>query len=79
MLPFIAMATGSTVGGRISDVLTRRYGNRIGRCGVAVAGIALAAIFIACGTQVESARLASVVLAGGAGLRCISRKAHSGR
>jgi ACS family glucarate transporter-like MFS transporter len=66
-LPFIAMATGSTVGGRISDILTRRYGNRIGRCGVAVAGIALAAVFIASGTQVESARLASIVLAGGAG------------
>jgi ACS family glucarate transporter-like MFS transporter len=67
MLPFVAMSVGSTVGGRISDILTRRYGNRIGRCGVAVAGIALAAVFIASGTQVESARLASVVLAGGAG------------
>jgi ACS family glucarate transporter-like MFS transporter len=72
-LPFIAMATGSTVGGRISDILTRRYGNRIGRCGVAVAGIALAAIFIAFGTQVESARLASVVLAGGAGALYLSQ------
>jgi ACS family glucarate transporter-like MFS transporter len=73
MLPFIAMATGSTVGGRISDVLTRRYGRRIGRCGVAVAGIALAAVFIASGTQVESARLASVVLAGGAGALYLSQ------
>ncbi|MGO4879926.1 MAG: MFS transporter [Bryobacteraceae bacterium] len=73
MLPFIAMATGSIIGGRISDLLTRRYGNRIGRCGVAVAGIALAAIFIASGTQVESARLASVVLAGGAGALYLSQ------
>jgi len=73
MLPFIAMAAGSTVGGRISDILTRRYGNRIGRCGVAVAGIALAAFFIASGTQVESARLASVVLAGGAGALYLSQ------
>ena len=73
MLPFIAMATGSTVGGRISDVLTRRFGNRIGRCGVAVAGIALAAVFIASGTQVESARLASIVLAGGAGALYLSQ------
>jgi len=72
-LPFIAMATGSTVGGRISDILTRRYGNRIGRCGVAVAGIALAAVFIASGTQVQSARLASVVLAGGAGALYLSQ------
>jgi ACS family glucarate transporter-like MFS transporter len=73
MLPFMAMSTGSIVGGRISDILTRRYGNRIGRCGVAVAGIALAAVFIASGTQVESARLASVVLAGGAGALYLSQ------
>jgi ACS family glucarate transporter-like MFS transporter len=73
MLPFIAMTTGSIVGGRISDILTRRYGNRIGRCGVAIAGIALAAVFIASGTQVESARLASVVLAGGAGALYLSQ------
>jgi ACS family glucarate transporter-like MFS transporter len=73
MLPFIAMAVGSTVGGRISDILTRRYGNRIGRCGVAVASIALASVFIALGTQVESARLASVVLAGGAGALYLSQ------
>jgi ACS family glucarate transporter-like MFS transporter len=73
MLPFIAMSTGSILGGRISDILTRRYGHRIGRCGVAVAGIALAAVFIASGTQVESARLASVVLAGGAGALYLSQ------
>lgn len=73
MLPFIAMAVGSTVGGHLSDVLTRRYGKRTGRCGVAIAGIALAAIFIALGTQVASARLASVILAGGAGALYLSQ------
>ncbi len=73
MLPFLAMATCSPLGGRISDLLTERYGKRIGRCGVAVAGIALAAVFIALGTQVESARLASVVLAGGAGALYLSQ------
>jgi len=73
MLPFIAMALGSTIGGRISDILTRRYGGRIGRCGVAVAGIALAAVFIAAGSQVAGARLASVILAGGAGALYLSQ------
>jgi ACS family glucarate transporter-like MFS transporter len=66
MLPFIGMAVGSPVGGWISDRLTVRYGPRAGRCGVAVVGIALAAVFIALGTQVAGAQLASIVLAGGA-------------
>jgi MFS transporter, ACS family, glucarate transporter len=73
MLPFLAMATCSPLGGWISDILTRRYGKRVGRCGIAVAGIALAAIFIALGTQVAGARLASIVLAGGAGALYLSQ------
>jgi MFS transporter, ACS family, glucarate transporter len=73
MLPFLAMATGSTLGGWISDRLTRACGKRAGRCGVAVAGMALAAAFIAVGPQVASARLASVVLAGGAGALYLSQ------
>jgi ACS family glucarate transporter-like MFS transporter len=67
MLPFLAMAVGSPLGGWISDRLTRSYGKRVGRCGVAAVGIALSALFIALGTQVASAQLASLVLAGGAG------------
>ena len=67
MLPFLAMAVGSGLGGFISDRLSTRYGRRVGRCGLAVVGIGLAAVFIAAGTQVESARLATVILAGGAG------------
>ncbi|MEP6691944.1 MAG: MFS transporter [Gemmatimonadaceae bacterium] len=67
MLPFIAMAIGSGAGGVINDRLSTRYGRRVGRCGVAAVGIGLAAVFIALGTQVESARLASIILAGGAG------------
>ncbi len=67
MLPFLAMTAGSLLGGWISDLLTRRFGKRVGRCGIAVFGIGLAAIFIALGTQAESAQLASFMLAGGAG------------
>jgi MFS transporter, ACS family, glucarate transporter len=73
MLPFIAMAVGSTIGGLISDRLTKKFGRRIGRCGIAVVGIGLAAIFIALGTQVASPQLASVVLAGGAGALYLSQ------
>jgi len=67
MLPFIAMSVGSVVGGVISDHLAKTYGKRVGRCGIAVFGIGLCAVFIALGTQVASAQLASLVLAGGAG------------
>jgi MFS transporter, ACS family, glucarate transporter len=73
MLPFIAMAIGSPLGGWISDRMLPRYGRRVARCGVAVAGLGLAALFIALGTQVEDARLASVVLAGGAGALYLSQ------
>jgi MFS transporter, ACS family, glucarate transporter len=67
MLPFIAMAICCPVGGVVSDRLTRRHGPRVGRCFLAAVVIALAAVFLSLGSQVQSAPLASVVLAGGAG------------
>ncbi len=67
MLPFIAMSVGSVVGGLISDRVTKTHGARLGRCGIAVLGIGLCAIFLAVGTQAGSAQIASLVLAGGAG------------
>jgi ACS family glucarate transporter-like MFS transporter len=76
MLPFLAMASCSPLGGWIADILTKRYGKRVGRCGVAVVGIALSAVFLALATQVESAQLASIVLAGGAGALYLSQSAY---
>lgn len=67
MLPFLAMLVCCLLGGTINDRLTKWQGPRVGRCGVAGFGITIAGIFIALGSQVQSARLASVVLAGGAG------------
>lgn len=67
ILPFLAMAAGSALGGTVSDWLTRHYGARTGRCYLAAVVIALAAVFLALGAEVQSARLASIVLAGGAG------------
>jgi MFS transporter, ACS family, glucarate transporter len=66
-LPFWAMAVGCQLGGLISDRLTRRWGARVGRCYLAAMVILVAGIFLVLGAKVESARLASVVLAGGAG------------
>jgi MFS transporter, ACS family, glucarate transporter len=73
MLPFLAMLAGCLVGGLVNDDLTKSRGPRVGRCGIAVISICVAGIFIACGTQVQSARLASVVLAGGAGALYLSQ------
>jgi MFS transporter, ACS family, glucarate transporter len=76
MLPFLGMASCSPLGGWIADILTRRHGKRAGRCGVAVFGLALSAVFLALATQVESARLASIVLAGGAGALYLSQSSY---
>jgi MFS transporter, ACS family, glucarate transporter len=67
MLPFLAMAVGCPIGGVISDWLTKWRGKRLGRCGIAVFSMALAAAFIGLGAHAADARGASVILAGGAG------------
>ncbi len=75
MLPFAAMAACSSLGGWISDRLTRTYGKRVGRCLTASAATGLAAVFVGLGTHVGDARLASVVLAGGAGALYLAQSA----
>jgi MFS transporter, ACS family, glucarate transporter len=73
MLPFLAMLVCCLSGGAINDWLTKRQGPRIGRCALAAVAIAAAGIFISFGSQVQSPRLASVVLAGGAGALYLSQ------
>jgi ACS family glucarate transporter-like MFS transporter len=70
---FLTMAACSPLGGAVSDKLTKLYGKRAGRCGIAVFGLLLTAVFLSLGSQVHSARLASVVLAGGAGALYLSQ------
>jgi MFS transporter, ACS family, glucarate transporter len=66
-LPFLAMGLGAPLGGWISDRLTRRFGKRVGRCGLACVAMSFCGLFIALGTQVTSLALATIVLAGGVG------------
>jgi MFS transporter, ACS family, glucarate transporter len=73
MLPFLAMAACCPLGGLINDRLTKWHGKRFGRCGVAVFSIALAGAVLVFGSNVASARLASVVLSGGAGALYLSQ------
>lgn len=72
-LPFLAMAVTCPVGGVVNDLLTRRFNARLGRCGVGAFAMALTALFLATGSVVSSTRLASVVLAGGAGALYLSQ------
>jgi ACS family glucarate transporter-like MFS transporter len=72
-LPFLAMAISCPLGGLLSDMLTRAAGRRVGRCGVAAFAIALAGVFLAFGSRVDNARIASIVLAGGAGALYLSQ------
>lgn len=73
MLPFLAMTAGSLLGGAVIDFTTRRMGQRLGRAGIAVLGMALAALFIALGSHAQNARVASLILAGGAGALYLSQ------
>jgi ACS family glucarate transporter-like MFS transporter len=73
MLPFLAMLVGCLLGGTLNDRLTKWRGPRLGRCGLAAFAMAIAGIFIALGSQVHGAELASVVLAGGAGALYLSQ------
>lgn len=73
MLPFIAMSLGCLLGGMLNDWLTRSFGPRVGRCGVAAVAVIMAGVFIAFGSRVESGRVASIILAGGAGALYISQ------
>lgn len=73
MLPFLAMLVCCLVGGTVNDRLTKWRGPRFGRSFLAAFSMGAAAIFIALGAQVQGVRLASIVLAGGAGALYLSQ------
>jgi MFS transporter, ACS family, glucarate transporter len=73
MIPFIAMTVCCLAGGWVSDHLSRRFGLRTGRCGIAVVSFALTAIFLVIGSSVQGAQAASIILAGGAGALYLSQ------
>jgi len=69
------MAVCSPLGGIISDALTKSFGSRLGRCTICVIGFAFTAVFIIAGSAARDTRLASLVLAGGAGSLYLSQSA----
>ena len=74
-LPFLAMALCSPLGGAVSDALVKHFGPRLGRSSVAIFGFALTAVFIIFGSAAQDTRIASFVLAGGAGSLYLSQSA----
>jgi ACS family glucarate transporter-like MFS transporter len=73
MLPMLAMAVFCLLGGKVSDALTSTYGPRMGRCVLASVALLGAGIFVTSGALAENARVASLILAGGAGTLYISQ------
>ena len=73
MLPFLSMTVGCLGGGALSDRLTRAYGLRVGRCGLASVAYLFTAVFLVLGSRVQSPQLAGVILAGGAGALYVSQ------
>jgi MFS family permease len=66
-LPLLLSVFADLTGGVTMDALSRRFGTRIGRCGVGGVGYALAGICMLAGTLVADGRLAGLLIAlGGA-------------
>jgi MFS transporter, ACS family, glucarate transporter len=72
-LPFLCMVIGCLGGGVLSDWLTKVFGLRVGRCGLASVAYVFTAIFLVLGSRVASPQLAGVILAGGAGALYVSQ------
>ena len=75
-LPLVAMAAGSSGGGFVADVISRRAGRWWGRCGIGFLGLALAAVFVVLGSAVHAASSAALVLAGGAGALYLAQSSY---
>jgi MFS transporter, ACS family, glucarate transporter len=75
-LPPLAMVACSLLGGVINDKLSKSYGKRAGRCGIAAFALFLTAVLLVLGAQAESAQLASLVLAGGAGALYLAQSSY---
>lgn len=73
MLPFLCMTTFCLAGGWISDRVTKRFGLRAGRCGLASVAQLLTAIFLLVGSRVLNPYVAASILALGAGSLYVSQ------
>jgi ACS family glucarate transporter-like MFS transporter len=75
-LPPLAIVVCSLSGGAICDAMSKAYGKRIGRCGVAGFALVLASVILVLGSRVASAPLASIVLSGGVGALYLAQSSY---
>lgn len=61
-MPLLFSVVADLFGGITTDRLTRRYGNRVGRVGVGAASLALAAVFMVCGTACPNGVVAAFLI-----------------
>jgi ACS family glucarate transporter-like MFS transporter len=73
MLPFIAMTLGCLLGGAASDWIARRHSIRAGRCFLPALALGCTSLLLLVGSRAQSAEIASVVLACGAGTLYVSQ------
>jgi ACS family glucarate transporter-like MFS transporter len=72
-LPYVLIAAMTPLGGRISDLLTMRFGKRRGRLSVALTGASLAALMIAAGARMQDPTAAVFLLSVGAGFHLFAQ------
>jgi MFS transporter, ACS family, glucarate transporter len=73
MIPFLAMTVCCLGGGFVSDWISKHFGLRNGRCGIAVLSFLLTAVFLVVGSHARGPYVASLILAGGAGALYLSQ------
>ncbi len=74
--PFLASAIASPIGGWLSDHLSRRFGKRLGRCGIGGVSFLCVAGFISAGAAAEDPYLAILWLSLGAGSLSLSASSY---
>jgi len=70
-LPLVAIAAGVFVGGWVSDVLVRRFGQRIGRRIPGVIGLPAAAVAVVAATWTTDGTTSAILFAAAAGLAAL--------
>lgn len=76
MLPFLSMTVFCLLGGKLNDLLSRKYGVRAGRSWLAAAASFFTAVFLLLGSQTRSPQWAGIILAVGAGALYVSQSSY---